>query len=155
MTDAQTETQTDVADNESPRHPFEVGLELYEQKAPYDEVIPHFEQGVTLAPRDSVGYTCLAWLHLLRNQGDDVNKGIMYAQKAVRLDPGNVQAHFNLVLGMLISGTSGVRAEFQRAYGKLRTEGERDEVISNLNDALERHPEMEPARKILSWIQGA
>ncbi|PKL79509.1 MAG: hypothetical protein CVV27_01710 [Candidatus Melainabacteria bacterium HGW-Melainabacteria-1] len=143
-----------TTETETPKHPFEQGLELYEQKAPYEQIIPLFEQGVTLTPRDSVGYTCLAWLHLLRREGDDASKGMMYAQKAVRLDPANVQAHFNLVLGMLINNTKGVRQEFQRAMAKLRTEEEQQEVVGNFNDALERQPELEEARKILSWMQG-
>lgn len=141
-----------VTETERPKHPFEQGLELYEQKAPYDEVIPLFEQGVTLAPRDSVGYTCLAWLHLLRNQNDDAAKGLTYAQKAVRLDGNNVQAHFNLVLAMLVNGVTGVRQEFQRAMSKLQNADDRQEVISNLKDAIDRAPELEAAKKLLSWI---
>lgn len=148
----ETLTQTANTD-ESPKHPFERGLELYEQKAPYDEIIPLFEQGLTIAPRDSIGYTCLAWLHLLRNQDDDAGKGLVFAQKAVRLDPANAQAHFNLVLAMLIGKISGVRQEFQRAMSKLGSVEERQEVINNLNDALERRPDLAEASKILDWMQ--
>jgi tetratricopeptide (TPR) repeat protein len=150
-----TETTETLTDSESPKHPFELGLELYEQKAPYEQSIALFEQGVTLAPRDSVGYTCLAWLHILRGEGEDNGKGMLYAQKAVRLDPANVQAHFNLVLGMLVGGVTGVRQEFQRAMGKLRTVEEQQEVLTNLQDALDRRPELESARKLMTWIQGA
>lgn len=150
----ETLTETAGADSEAPKHPFELGLELYEAKAPYDEIIPLFEQGLTLSPRDSIGYTCLAWLHLLRGQAEDAEKGLMYAQKAVRLDPANAQAHFNLVLGMLLNNTSGVRQEFQRAMSKLSTVEERDEVLANLEDALSRHPNLDAAAKIRSWMQG-
>lgn len=149
----ETENATQTAESEAPRHPFEVGLELYEQKAPYEQIIPLFEQGLTLAQRDSVGYTCLAWLHLLRNENDDAAKGLVYAQKAVRLDAGNAQANFNLVLAMLLNNASGVRQEFQRAMSKLNTQEDRQEVIENLNDAIERRPDLEAAKKILKWMQ--
>ncbi|MEZ0373215.1 MAG: tetratricopeptide repeat protein [Candidatus Sericytochromatia bacterium] len=159
MTEKTNETLTDSTpespDSESPRHPFELGLELYEQKAPFDHIIPLFEQGLNIAPRDSIGYTCLAWLHLLRNQEDDANKGMMYAQKAVRLDPNNAQANFNLVMAMLVNNTSGVRQEFQRAMSKLGTAEDRQEVVTNFQDALERWPALDAAKKILAWIQGA
>ena len=149
-TEALPETDTD-----NPKHPFELGLELYEQKAPYEQIIPLFEQGLNVAPRDSIGYTCLAWLHLLRGEGEDNGKGLVYAQKASRLDPNNVQAHFNLVLAMLVNGVTGVRQEFQRALSKLRTTNEEQEVIGNLEDALERRADFDQAQKLLNWIKEA
>lgn len=153
MTEQTVDTTTNT-DSEQPSHPFERGLELYEQKAPYAEVIALFEQGVTLTPKDSVGYTCLAWLHMLRNEGDDVPKAIGYAQRALRLDNSNFQAHFNLVMAMLMNGESGIRPEFQRAMSKLRLQEDRDEVVNNLKDALEREPGLEAAQKMLKWIEG-
>ena len=138
---------------ETVKHPFEQGLELYEQKASYDEIIPLFEQGVAQSPRDSIGYTCLAWLHLLRNQEEDIAKGLAYAQQAIKLDGRNVQAHFNLVLAMLMSEVTGVRQEFQRAMSKFQSSEEQKEVISNLRDAIERHPDLTAATKLLNWIQ--
>ncbi len=153
MTETEALEQTENA--ESPKHPFEQGLELYEKKAPYEEIIPLFEQGLNLAPRDSIGYTCLAWLHLLRGEGEDNAKSLVYAQKATRLDPNNTQAHFNLVLSMLVNGVKGVRQEFQRALAKLQTTDEEQEVLGNLEDALERRPDFEQARKLLSWITEA
>lgn len=154
MTTETTDLENTAVDSDAPVHPFEQGLALYEQKASYDEIIPLFEQGVTLSPRDSIGYTCLTWLHILRRQEGDVAKALSYGQKAVRLDPSNYQAHFNLVLAMLINKTKGVRGEFQRAMSKLQTQEDQDEVVHNLNDALERQPELVEAQKILSWIQG-
>lgn len=135
------------------KHPFEQGLELYEQKASYDDIIPLFEQGVQQSPRDSIGYTCLAWLHLLRNQADDANKGLAYAQQAIKLDGRNVQAHFNLVLAMLMNEVTGVRQEFQRAMAKLQSSDDQKEVIANLHDAIERQPDLVAAKKLLNWIQ--
>jgi tetratricopeptide (TPR) repeat protein len=153
MTTEATETTNVPETDERPQHPFEQGLALYEQKAPYEEIIPLFEQGLTLAPRDSVGYTCLAWLHLLRNQNDDIEKALTYAHKAVRLDQNNYQAHINLVLAMLVSGASGVRPVFQKAMAKIQNEEDRQEALDNLKEALERHPDMAAAQKVLNWMQ--
>jgi len=138
---------------ETPKHPFESGLALYEEKGPLEEVIALFEQGVLLSPKDATGYTCLSWLHLLRNQDEDADKGLNYAVKAVKLEPANYQAHFNLVLGMLVNGVSGVRPEFLRALDKCQTQEDLQEVLGNLNDALERRPDYSEAQKVLTWIQ--
>lgn len=138
---------------ESPKHPFESGLALYEEKGPLEEVIALFEQGVLLSPKDATGYTCLSWLHLLRNQESDADKGLNYAIKAVKLEPGNYQAHFNLVLAMLVNGVSGIRPEFLKALDKCRTHDELQEVIDNLKDALERRSDYSEAQKVLNWIQ--
>lgn len=143
---------TEVTTTEQPQHPFEKGLELYEAKADYNEIIPLFEQGVTLSPRDSVGYTCLAWLHLLRRQDGDADKALNYAQQAVRLDGNNFQAHINLVLAMLTTGETGVRQVFQRAMARVQTPDDRQEVLENLNDAMERAPEWDAPGKVLKWM---
>ena len=105
--------------DEEMNHPFEKGLALYEERADYNEVIALFEEGITLSPRDSVGYTCLAWLLLLRNEGDDSQKAEKLCMQGLRLDPSNYQAHFNLALAMLQNKTKGVRQEFQQAMRKL------------------------------------
>lgn len=149
-----SETEAQVESEQTVRHPFEAGLELYEQRAAYDEIIPLFEQGITLNPKDSIGYTCLAWLLVLRRQGDDVEKAELYAQKAVRLDPSNYQAHFNLALAMLVNGTSGVRKVFEKALAKVHTAEDQAEVLDNLRDAIEREPDLDAAQKMLAWIEG-
>lgn len=138
---------------EVPQHPFEKGLALYEQKAPIEQVIALFEQGVLLNPKDATGFTCLAWLHLLRQEEGDASKALNYAQKAVRLEQNNYQAHFNLVLSMLVNGVKGVRSEFLKALNKCQSQNELQEVIENLKDALERRPDFSEAAKILKWIE--
>lgn len=148
----ETSSPTVAAEEERPVHPFEQGLALYEQKAPYAEVIALFEQGLTLSPRDSVGYTCLAWLHLLRREGDDAEKALNYAHKAIRLDGNNYQAYINLTLAMLVTAASGVRPVFQKAMARIQTDEDREEVLSNLREALERHPELDAAQKVMTWM---
>ena len=144
-----TESQTDT---NAPAHPFEKGLEIYENKGDLKESIELFEQGVLMNPRDSTGYTCLAWLHLLRNEEGDATKGVNYASKAVRLDRSNQQAHFNLVLAMLVVGRSGVRKEFDAAKMKCHTQEEMTEIIENLQDAVVRRPDYSEASKLLNWL---
>lgn len=134
-------------------HPFEKGLALYEARADYNEVIALFEEGITLSPRDSVGYTCLAWLLLLRNEGDDTQRAEKICLQGLRLDPGNYQAHFNLALAMLHNGTKGVRQEFQQAMRKLNTLEDKAEVVANLKEAIDREPEFTAAAKMLNWIE--
>jgi len=140
-------------DHETVDHPFEKGLALYEAKADYNEVIPLFEEGITLTPKDSVGYTCLAWLLLLRNEGDDAQRAEKICMQGLRLDPGNYQAHFNLALAMLHNKTKGVRQEFQQAMRKLQTQEDKEEVLTNLREAVSREPEFEAAAKMLNWIE--
>ena len=139
--------------DEEMNHPFEKGLALYEERADYNEVIALFEEGITLSPRDSVGYTCLAWLLLLRNEGDDSQKAEKLCMQGLRLDPINYQAHFNLALAMLQNKTKGVRQEFQQAMRKLASPADKEEVVTNLKEAVDREPEFEAAAKMLNWIQ--
>ncbi len=139
--------------HEEVNHPFEKGLALYEAKADYNEVIPLFEEGITLNSKDSVGYTCLGWLLLLRNEGDDAQRAEKICAQGLRLDPGNYQAHFNLALAMLHNKTKGVRQEFQQAMRKLQTQDDKDEVLTNLREAVSREPEFEAAAKMLNWIE--
>lgn len=147
-------TETTTVDNETPQHPFEKGLELYEAKGELNQVIEFFEQGVLLSPKDTTGYTCLSWLHLLRGEEGDAQKGLNYASKGLKCDPSNHQAHFNLVLAMLVSGRTGVRQELSKAKLKCRTPEDVQEVTENLQDAIERRPDFDEAAKLLKWIQG-
>jgi tetratricopeptide (TPR) repeat protein len=141
-----------TTEEETPKHPFEQGLALYEQKSSLEEVIALFEQGLILSPKDGTGYTCLSWLHLLRNATEDAEKGLSYALKAIKMEPSNYQAQFNLVLAMLLNGVSGVRPEFLKALNKCQTQEDLQEVIDNLNEALERRPDYAEAKKLLNWI---
>ncbi len=149
-----TETDTPETNvSEEATHPFEKGLAMYEAKEDYAKVIATFEEGITLSPRDSVGYTCLAWLLLLRNDSGDSQQAEKLCQQALRLDPSNYQAHFNLVLAMLENKSKGVRQEFQQAKRKLQTPDDKAELITNLEEAVSREPEFTPAQKVLNWIQ--
>ena len=125
------------------------GMAKYEAKAPYPEVIALFEQALT-GDKQTKGtaYTCLSWLYALNGEADKSTKA---AKEALRLDRTNAQAHFNLVLAMLVGGTKGVRDELQRALN-VATHDALHEAEGNLQEALVRNPEFAPAKKLLGWL---
>ena len=47
---------------------FEQAMARYQSGAAADEVLPDFARIVEAAPRQSAGWTCLAWLQLLCDQ---------------------------------------------------------------------------------------
>jgi Tfp pilus assembly protein PilF len=96
----------------------------------------------------STALTCLSWLHTLSG---DAAKGAKAAKEALKLDRTNAQAQYNLVLAMLAGNIKGVRDEFQRAM-QMSTHDAIHEAEGNLQDALERHPEMPAAKKLLAWL---
>lgn len=146
-----SKTETQANETQQEKNIFEIGVELYDSKAPFEEVIPVFEQAVKEYPKDSAGWTCLAWLRLLRNEGTDAEQAFEEAKKASRMDHANAQAHFNMILAMLIMGKTGVRGELNKAMQKC-TPDDFKEVLGNLNDALERRPDFSEAKKLLGWI---
>lgn len=125
------------------------GMGQYEAKAPYPEVIATFEKALTgNKDQKSTALTCLSWLHTLNG---DAAKGVKTAKEALKLDRTNAQAQYNLVLAMLASNTKGVRDEFEKAMA-MSTHDAIHEAEGNLKDALDRHPDMAAAKKLLGWL---
>ena len=131
---------------------FTIGNELYQQKAPLPEVIDVFLQAEEKYNKDSSVYTCLSWLYMLKDESGDFDKAISYAKTALRLDPGNIQAHVNLVLALLATGKKGVREQFEKVISR-STKQDLEHAVYNLKDALERKPEFQDAAKLLTWIE--
>ena len=50
---------------------FEQAMARYQAGAPAKEVLPDFARIVEVAPRQSAGWTCLAWLQLLCDQAEE------------------------------------------------------------------------------------
>ena len=132
---------------------LEKGLELYEQKAPYEDIIPFFEQAALEHPRDSSAYTCLAWLYLLKDEKEDRQKGLHFAQQATKMDRRNAQAQANLVLAMLMSGRTGIRKEVEKIYQRCASPEDLKEIQDNLKEALQRKDDFAEAQKLLSWLE--
>ncbi|MFN8671199.1 MAG: hypothetical protein U0457_03840 [Candidatus Sericytochromatia bacterium] len=133
---------------------FSIGLSQYNNKEDYDTVIETFEKGVKENPRDSSYYTCLSWLHLLRNKGSDRKKAIDFAKTALRYDPNNAQAQYNLVLSYMLNGRKGIRDEFEKAISMSKDQ----DIVSaktNLKDFVERAGNLDEVDKLLKWIEQA
>jgi tetratricopeptide (TPR) repeat protein len=130
---------------------FNLGLEQYNNKEPYDKVIETFEKGLKENPNDSSIYTCLSWLYILRNKANDRKKAITFAKNALRCEPTNAQAQYNLVLAYMLTGRKGIREEFEKAVSMSR-EQDLEAAKSNLKDAIEREGNILEFEKLLKWI---
>lgn len=133
---------------------FSLGLEQYNNKEDYDIVIETFEKGLKDNLRDSSYHTCLSWLHILRNKGNDRKKAIDLAKSALRYDPSNAQAQYNLVFAYMLIGRKGIREEFEKAISMSRDQ----DIVSaktNLKDFVEREGSCAEVEKLLKWIDQA
>ena len=136
---------------------FTKGIELYNNKAPYDVVIETFEEGLKNNSKDSSYYTCLSWLYILRNNGNDRKKSVEYAKNALKYEATNAQAQYNLVLAYMLTGRKGVREEFEKAISMSR-EQDIESAKSNIKEAIERGIEASDKadfEKLLKWIDQA
>lgn len=133
---------------------FNIGLEQYNNKEPYDTVIETFEKGLKENSRDSSFYTCLSWLFMLRNSPNDRKKAIDLAKTALRYDPSNAQAQYNLVLAYMFTGRKGIREEFEKAISMSRDQ-DLEAAKTNLKEALEREGSIPEVEKLLKWIEQA
>ncbi len=133
---------------------FSMGIEKYNNREDYDVVISTFEQGLEENPRDSSYYTCLSWLFILRNKGNDRKKAIDYAKNALKFEATNAQAQYNLVLAYMLTGRKGIREELERAISMSR-EQDIESAKSNLKDAISREGNQPEFEKLLKWIEQA
>lgn len=133
---------------------FSQGVQQYNSGEPYDKVIATFESGLEENFRDSSYYTCLSWLYILRNNGNDRKKAIDYAKNALRYDGMNAQAQYNLVLSYMFNGRKGIREEFEKAISMSR-EQDIEAAKTNLKEALAREGSIPEMEKLLKWIEQA
>lgn len=154
MTEAQLETKEIVEEKSDKPDYFSMGLEKYNNKESYDDVVETFELGLKENPRDSSFYTCLSWLFMLRNKGNDRKRAVEYAKNALRYDPSNAQAQYNLVLSYMLNGRKGVREEFEKAISMSRDQ-DMVSAKTNLKDFLDREGSSPEVEKMLKWIEQA
>lgn len=133
---------------------FTKAIEQYNNKEPYDTVIATFEEGLKQNSKDSSYYTCLSWLYILRDKGNDRKKAIDYAKSALKYEATNAQAQYNLVLAYMLTGRKGIREEFEKAISMSR-EQDIDSAKSNLKDAIAREGSQPDFEKLLKWIEQA
>ena len=131
---------------------FEQALERYQQGAPLAEVIASFEQITEQEPRQSAGWTCLAWLQLLDNQPQ---AGLRSARQAVKLNPQDPQARINLSLAMLETNAKGVREHIELVQRlRLMAPELATELDASIDDGLARRPDWQALQKVKTWLQG-
>ena len=131
---------------------FENALQRYHQGASAAELVDEFEALATQNPRQSAGWTCLAWLQLLDNRPLEALRS---ARTAVRLSPQDPQARINLSLAMLETGAKGVREHIEVVQRVLAMAPEMAaEINESIADGLQRKPGWAAMDKIRAWLAG-
>ncbi|SBO44811.1 hypothetical protein [Cyanobium sp. NIES-981] len=131
---------------------FEAAISRYNEGADPAELLADFEAITEQAPRQSAGWTCLAWLQLLTDQP---LLALRSARTAVKLNPQDPQARLNLSLALLETGTTGVRehiAIVQRVM--VMAPDLASELQQSMADGLQRRPGWPAMLKIQSWLNG-
>ena len=142
-------TATTPADAHSSR--FDEAIGRYQQGAAPEEVIDDFLAITAQAPRQSAGWTCLAWLQLLLDQP---GAALQSASTAVKLNPQDPQARLNLSLAMLETGAKGVREHIEVVHRVMAMAPELAvELTESMQDGLRRRPGWPAMEKVQSWLQ--
>ena len=130
---------------------FEQAIARYPEGAAPEEVIGDFLTITAQNPRQSAGWTCLAWLQLLLDQPQ---AALQSARTAVRLNPQDPQARINLSVAMLETGAKGVRehVEIVRRLMVLAPDLSQ-ELTDSMADGLRRRPGWQALEKVRSWLQ--
>ncbi len=129
---------------------FDSAMSRYQSGEEASAVIQDFETITSIAPNQSSGWTCLAWLQLLCNRKDDALRS---ARMAVKLSPQDPQARVNLSLALLETNSKGVRdhIDFVKRAMLMVPELEKELKVS-VEDGLTRKPDWLALKKIESWL---
>ena len=115
------------------------------------ELLADFETITAAAPRQSAGWTCLAWLQLLSDQSDEALRS---ARMAVKLNNQDPQARINLCLAMLETKAKGVRDQIEVIQQVLALAPEvAVELKESIEDGLKRRPEWPALLKVKAWLE--
>lgn len=113
-------------------------------------LIPEFIAITRQAPRQSAGWTCLAWLQLLADHPLDALRS---ARTAVKLNPQDPQARINLSLAMLETGATGVREHIDIVRRVMAMAPElAGELQESIADGLQRRPGWTAMEKVRTWL---
>ncbi|MFQ6539910.1 hypothetical protein [Aphanothece stagnina] len=131
---------------------FDAAIGRYSAGADPADLLADFEAITAQAPRQSAGWTCLAWLQLLTDQPQEALRS---ARTAVRLNPQDPQARINLSLAMLETGAKGVREHIEIVQRVMvmapELAGELQEAMA---DGLQRKPGWAAMQKVKAWLNG-
>ena len=129
---------------------FDQAMARYQEGASAAEVLPDFLRINEAAPRQSAGWTCLAWLQLLCDLPEDALRS---ARFAVKLNPQDPQARINLSLALLETQSKGVREHVQVVQQVLTMAPQiSDELKTALDDGLQRRPNWSSLEKVKTWL---
>ena len=129
---------------------FDQAMSRYQAGADAEEVLPLFIRITQSAPRQSAGWTCLAWLQLLCDQPEEALRS---ARFAVKLNPQDPQARINLSLALLETDSKGVRDHIQVVQQVLTMAPEvSDDLKGALEDGLQRRPGWKALQKVKTWL---
>lgn len=129
---------------------FEKGFERYEAGESPDTLLPEFLEICQLDPKNAAAWSCVAWLHLLRGKPE---LALPAAQRSIKIDPRNPQAHVNLTLAMLGTGSKGVRKHIELVQKVIDySEEMRQDIFENIEDGLKRKPDWKELEKVKNWL---
>ena len=129
---------------------FEQAMARYQAGARAAEILPDFLRITEAAPRQSAGWTCLAWLQLLCDLPEDALRS---ARFAVKLNPQDPQARVNLSLALLETESKGVREHVQVVQQVLTMAPQiSDDLRTALDDGLQRRPNWTSLEKVKTWL---
>ena len=130
---------------------FEQAMARYQAGASAEEILPAFLQITEAAPRQSAGWTCLAWLQLLCDQPQEALRSARYA---VKLNPQDPQARINLSLALLDTESKGVRDHIQVVQQVISMAPQiTDDLKTALDDGIQRRPGWTSLEKVRAWLK--
>ena len=129
---------------------FEQAMARYQAGADAAEILPDFLKITEAAPRQSAGWTCLAWLQLLCEKPEEALRSARFAVKLNGQDP---QARINLSLALLETQSKGVRDHIQVVQQIMALAPDmEDDLKASIADGLKRRPGWEALEKVKSWL---
>jgi|UPI0002E22895 tetratricopeptide (TPR) repeat protein len=129
---------------------FEAGFKRYDAGESPDALLPEFIEICRLDPKNAAAWSCVAWLHLLRGKAD---LALPAAQRSVKIDHRNPQAHVNLALALLGTGGKGVRKHIELVQKVMDfSEEVRQDIFENIDDGLTRRPDWKELAKVKNWL---
>ena len=103
-----------------------------------------------LDPKNAAAWSCVSWLHLLLGSAD---LALPAAQRSIKLDHRNPQAHVNLALALLGTGGKGVRKHIELVQKVMDfSEEVRADIHDNIADGLKRKPDWQELEKVKRWL---
>lgn len=128
---------------------FDEGIERYQNGESTDTLIPFFKDVCARAKKNSPAWTCLSWLYLLAGKPNSAYKA---AQKAVKLNPEDAQARFNLAVAILETKQKGVRQHIEIIQQLMMVDELKQEIQENCASGLKRKADWPSLIKVQDWV---